>query len=657
VKKDNSVMAEALRGGNRELRFSAWAHFCNALMASFSKARWIGIGCLLAVFTPWLATAEGSYTVEGGEFGITGTLPGEQVYPQLSIRPAGGYLVWQDNVTDGSGYGISARRLDSSLSSSYSVFRVNELGTDDQERPCLSLLNDGGAMFAWEGGRQGFQHIYARFLSAAGTFVTGDVMVNSATNVFQLEPTAATLANGNTVVAWSSFNQVSSSSMRDVFFQIMTPAGEKFGGETRANDTTAYNQRAAAIAPLSDGRFVLIWVSEQERFENSVDLYGRVYSATGTPVGAPFLVNSGTNVCANPSVAPSSDGGFAVSWMQRDVETFSNSWDIFARVFSANALGGVTRRVNSWVNGDQLAPKIAAAGTDYLVTWTSMAQDGSREGAYGQFLRSDGAPSQGEFRVNSSTASQQLHATVASDHASRFLVVWTSFVGGAGVFDLMAQRYANTDQPLNPPGAPVVTVLSSNMLGVAWSPVAGMSVSNYQIFADGAASPTATVAENYWNATGLAPASTHSYRLAYVLVDGRRSPLSSATTNTTYGAGSTWGGIPQEWMSPYFGSDIFSWPSPYADSDGDGASNKDEFLAGTDPTDASSVLVVRLQPSPQGMFLNWNTQVGLVYQVQSGSSLDGPWANLGGLRFATGTVDSIYVGGGSSGFYRIVRLR
>jgi hypothetical protein len=632
-------------------------HFGKALMVSISCVRKVITAGLIIAGLPVVGLAQGSFAPEGGEYAITGTLPGEQVYPQLSIKPSGGYLVWHDNVTDGAGYGVSARKLDGSLSGSLSVFRVNQTAADDQERPVVTLLNDGGAAFVWQGGRQSFQHIYARFLSGAGTWATGDVLVNATTNFYQLDPRATTLSNGTVVVAYSSLNQAAVGSMRDIYFQLFTPNGTKIGTEARANQVTAMHQRSPAIAPLRDGRFILVWVSEDQRFVDSVDVFGRFFSATGVPAGGEFLINTGTNVCAHPTVAATSDGGFAVAWMQKDGQTLSNGWDIVARPFTANGFGGVQRLVNTTTFGDQYAPSIAATGTDFLVTWTSMGQDGAREGVYGQFLAGDGSLAGEEFRINGATAGQQMQQSVASDGAATFLVAWTSFVGGAGVFDLMAQRYVNTDQPLAAPGAPIVMALSSNALAVTWPPVSGLAVQNYEVYADGAATATAVVTNIYWTHTGLAPVSTHNYRLAYVLTDGRRSPLSAATGNTTYAAGATWGGIPQEWMVANFGADMWLWPAPHLDSDGDGVSNRDEFLAGTDPNSASSVLKVRLEPTPQGLFLNWNTQPGLVYQVWESASANSPWNKVGGPRFAAGSVDSMYLGLGGNGFYRIERLR
>ena len=62
-------------------------------------------------------TPEGFFCIRpemGVEYAIAGSLPGDQVFPQLSLKTSGGYIVWQDNITDGSGLGISAQRLDSS---------------------------------------------------------------------------------------------------------------------------------------------------------------------------------------------------------------------------------------------------------------------------------------------------------------------------------------------------------------------------------------------------------------------------------------------------------------------------------------------------------------------------------------------------------------
>ena len=101
---------------------------------------------------------------------------------------------------------------------------------------------------------------------------------------------------------------------------------------------------------------------------------------------------------------------------------------------------------------------------------------------------------------------------------------------------------------------------------------------------------------------------------------------------------------------------MFSWPSPYADSDGDGANNYNEFLAGTDPKNANSVLRIRLQLTPQGKFLDWNTQSGLIYQVEGSVDMKN-WSAVGSPRFAPGAVDSMYVGGSNANYYRVLRLR
>jgi hypothetical protein len=651
-------------------------HLAKNLMSFLLSAQRAVACCLLLAVTTALVHGQTNYAAQGNEYPVIGTLPSDQVFPSVSVNSSGGYIVWQDNITDGDGWGISARRLDATWSGTASAIRVNANGTNDQIQPVVAMLPNGGAAFVWQGGKQSFQHAYARFLSAAGTWVTGDVMVNAVANVYQRNPAIAVLTNGTAVIAYASYNQASANSLQDVYFQRMSTNGTKLGSEVLVNQTTAFNQRTPAVAALADGRFVMVWVSEQQRsaynpgldYTNgaspnqigvaSVDIYARFFSPNGTALTNEFLVNTSVNVCANPSVAAASDGSFAIAWSEKSLSEPTNGWDISARVFSNAGVGGTVRRVNNFTYGDQFAPTISADGANgwgYMLVWTSLGEDGSREGVFGRFMNPNGTFPGAEFRVNTTTVSQQMHPTVASDGHGRFLAVWTSFVGGAGQFDLYAQRYASTLLALSAPNPPFVTVLSSNALSVSWPPVAGLSVANYEVYADGAASATAVITSNNWTMTGLVPSSTHSFRLDYVLADGRRSPLSGATANTTYGT-LMWGGIPYEWMTAYFGSDVFSWPAPGADSDGDGVSNLQEFMAGTIPTNSASVLRSRLDNTSQGLFLKWNTEPGLMYQVQTTTDLS-TWSNLGGVRFAAGHLDSMFVGGDSVGYYRIIRLR
>src|SRR5664280_14722 len=135
----------------------------------------------LVVAAPAIMGQTNSYITNGVEYSIAGSLPGDQSHPSLGIRATGGYIAWEDNLTDGDGLGVSAQRLDSSLSGSFSAFRVNAIGAGDQERPQVASLTNGGAAFVWQGGQRSYQHIYGRFLSASGTWVTptNDVLVNT----------------------------------------------------------------------------------------------------------------------------------------------------------------------------------------------------------------------------------------------------------------------------------------------------------------------------------------------------------------------------------------------------------------------------------------------------------------------------------------------
>jgi hypothetical protein len=110
-------------------------------------------------------------------------------------------------------------------------------------------------------------------------------------------------------------------------------------------------------------------------------------------------------------------------------------------------------------------------------------------------------------------------------------------------------------------------------------------------------------------------------------------------------------------MTQYFGTDISKWPPAGAALSPGGPTLLYIFLSGGDPLVPATWLKMQLEQTSQGLFLSWNPQPGLVYQVQTSANNLAAWTNLGAPRLAAGSVDSIYVGAGSHGFYRVLRLQ
>ncbi|MBC8003172.1 MAG: hypothetical protein H7X97_11360, partial [Opitutaceae bacterium] len=384
---------------------------------------------------------------------------------------------WQDNSFTSLGLRIKAQALDSGMAAVGGPIVVssaaNSKTAGDQEKPKVAVLpNGGGAVVVWQGGKVGFQQIYARFLGANGLpLKKSDIRVSAQAKLSQSDPAVVALADGNVVVVWSSFGQ--DGSMKGVFARRFSSEGVPLGAEFRVNQIVAYNQRSPDVALLADGRFVVAWISELQRGPASVDVYARIFSAAGIATGEEFPVNTSTNnPCANPAVAGSSQGGFAVAWSQKDggkfasasdpndptgvanpfskpgVQAYSGtarsmiSWDVYGRFYSidGNPISEPTV-LNAYTYGDQFAPRLSSSGTNYMAVWTSLAQDGDqREGVFGRWLSANGALQGTELHINTTTVNQQFQPCVISNESDSFLTLWSGFVRRNG-FDLFSRTY------------------------------------------------------------------------------------------------------------------------------------------------------------------------------------------------------------------------
>jgi subtilisin family serine protease len=116
-------------------------------------------------------------------------------------------------------------------------------------------------------------------------------------------------------------------------------------------------------------------------------------------------------------------------------------------------------------------------------------------------------------------------------------------------------------------------------------------------------------------------------------------------------------GISDLWEMAHFGKVDPVYP-PSRDSDHDGFSDRDEFLAGTDPKDPASFLSLDAEPmaSANGVVLRWSQTIGLSYRLQQTTDL-ATWNILRDWLRATNTVGELELPSASQSNSGIIRLQ
>lgn len=284
-------------------------------------------------------------------------------------------------------------------------------------------------------------------VSLGGTTVPagGEFRINATTTGVQQfdadsRQAVAMDAAGNFVVVWQSADTGGTG----VFAQRFDAAGVAQGAQFQVNTTTASDQGRAVVAMDAAGNFVVAWESENQD-GTSWGVFARRFDAAGNALGGEFRVN--VTASANerrPSIAMSASGTFVIAWHAGDPAGVLSTFDIHARRFDAagNALGGEFR-VNTTTADGQLRPALAmdAAG-NFVVVWQALGQDGSGYAVVAQRYDAAGNALGGEFTVNTTTANDQWHATVAMNASGSFVVAWESYGQDGQDHGIYARRYA-----------------------------------------------------------------------------------------------------------------------------------------------------------------------------------------------------------------------
>ncbi len=147
-------------------------------------------------------------------------------------------------------------------------------------------------------------------------------------------------------------------------------------------------------------------------------------------LGEEFRVNTTTLYGQQePSVAMLEDGGFVVTWSSMSQD--GDNTGIFAQRYDQYGDPvGSEFQVNSYTTGEQDRPVIAALeGGGFVIVWRSDGADGDSYGISGQRYGADGLPDGTEFTINTTTTSWQFDPDVTAVGGGGFLVTWQSVSG------------------------------------------------------------------------------------------------------------------------------------------------------------------------------------------------------------------------------------
>ena len=329
-----------------------------------------------------------------------------------------------------------------------SEFRINTYTTIDQASPAVTALRDGGFVVTWQSnGQDGSGYgIYGQRYTSSGATVGSEFRINTYTTTDQASPAITALSDGGFVVTWNSNGQ--DGSLTGIYGQRYASSGAIMGSEFRINTYTTGNQQFPAITSLSDGGFVVTWQSSNQD-GSGFGIYGQRYASNGATVGSEFRINSYVNSSQqSPAITALSDGGFVVTW--QSLAQDGSGYGIYGQRYASNgATVGSEFRVNSYVNSSQQSPAITALSDGgFVVTWQSLAQDGSDYGIYGQRYASSGATVGSEFRINTYTTDQQMNPAIAGLSDGEFVITWQSNLQDGSGYGIHGQRFSGTSIPL-----------------------------------------------------------------------------------------------------------------------------------------------------------------------------------------------------------------
>lgn len=312
----------------------------------------------------------------------------------------------------------------------FDEFRVNTTTLGTQENPAVAMNQSGDFVITW----QGVNGIFARKYADNGSLLQADeFQVN--TEDSGSNPSAAMDAEGNFVVVWEGQN---------ILAKIYDNQGnlliDEFEVGSGSNPVVAMNRT---------GDFVIAWdITKQEEDIVFQEINARRYDSEGNPLSEAFAVFPDTN-SLEQSVAIHDDGSFVIIGIFLQEDGLDS--DIHGRLYDSSGNPHIeVFKANTHDKDWKTVPSVAMdADGNFIVTWQSVAQDGSGTGIYAQRFDYDGNFVGNEFQVNSVHWENQTSPCVAIDANGNFVVTWDNWYMGGEKRNVFARVFDNNAEPID----------------------------------------------------------------------------------------------------------------------------------------------------------------------------------------------------------------
>jgi VCBS repeat-containing protein len=252
--------------------------------------------------------------------------------------------------------------------------RVSQSAVDDKSGIDMSVIGRNHTVVTWTTAQAGSteQDIKFRIHDEAGTALTGEQIANSATAGSQDHSTTTPLSDGGFLIAW-----VSAEAGSDLA-NIQAQRFDRDGNVTGA----AFTVGSAAIGgttdvvQLANGNLEFVWQAKHAPIVSTASTLGlvmRQFTIDGTAAGPETAISPSADFNHSlPQIAALPDGGFAAIWQAQGQDGMDGG--IYAQFFdmTGKALKTLPTLINTQTVGDQTAPSAAVlANGDIITTWTS----------------------------------------------------------------------------------------------------------------------------------------------------------------------------------------------------------------------------------------------------------------------------------------------